>query len=199
MGDGPAGPACERGYRSRSGRADKAGALADVAPKAAGAGDERGCRTYGEGIVVDEVIFPTDNDEVDAHAADIQKAGAGYVRYCVSMPEDYFDKVQQGHEGDYDAKLIVQAWDTFRRSIAAQPRGTRIRCCLCPRSVKPRQFAFGLAVPYGVEEPEGGMMFGLCEKCAPDRTAAEASAQRAMEQVYPGMRPLGVPAQAGHA
>ena len=149
--------------------------------------------------MVDEVIYPKSDAEIDGRAADLQRAGAGYVRYCVSMPEDYLGKVQQGLDGDYDAQLIARAWDQFRKSITTQPRGTRMRCCLCVRSLKPRQFAFGLAVPYGIESPENGMMFGLCEKCAPDRETAEDAAQRAMEQVYPDMRPLGVPMPAGRA
>ena len=149
--------------------------------------------------MVDKVIFPKSDDDIDNRAVAISQDGDGIVRYCLSMPEDYLPTVQRAHEGNYDSRLIVQAWDNFRRALTAQPRGTRLRCPLCPQSLRPRRFAFGLAVPYGVEEPENGMMFGLCEKCAPDRETAEASAQKAMEQVYPELRPLGVPAAAGHA
>lgn len=149
--------------------------------------------------MVDQVIPSRDLEDAIECVNTIRDEGAGVVRYIVCMPEDYLKLVRSGVDGDHDAQLVVRAWKIFRRSLTSQPRGSRVHCPLCPRSLKQRSCAFGLAVPYGVEDPENGMMFGLCEQCAPDRVTAEASAQRAMENIYPGMRPLGVPATAGHA
>ncbi len=149
--------------------------------------------------MVDQVIFAQDEDELQQRAAQLALHSDSVVRFCISLPVDFAMQVRRGLDGDHDSEMIVRAWTQFRRSIASMPRGSRLQCPVCPRSLKPRTCAFGLAMPYGIEEPENAMMFGLCERCAPDRVTAEANAHRAMERVYPGMRTLGVPAQGGRA
>ncbi len=145
------------------------------------------------------MMMARDDAEFFERTDRISGEGDGLVRFTVCLPEDHRGIADQAAVGHFDSQLIVDSWKAFTRTLTSQPRGSRVQCPLCPRSLQPRRFAFGLAVAYGVEAPENGMMFGLCEKCAPDRDAAEAAGHRAMCNAFPGMRSLIISPTAGRA
>ena len=144
------------------------------------------------------MIIPQSDAELFDRAGAISGEGQGYVRFTVCIPADYLGIVERA-KTEHDAAMILYSWNGFRKTLTTLPRGERRVCSLCTRSLKPRSFAFGLLIPYGVESPTGGMLFGLCERCAPDRAEAEAGALTAVARVFPNTRPLGILPGAGHA
>ena len=143
-------------------------------------------------------VTPKSDGELFQRADAISHEGQGYVRFTVCIPSDFLGIADRA-KTDRDASLIFEAWTKFRRTLTDLPRGERRVCSLCTRSLKPRQFSFGLLIPYGIDSPTEGMLFGMCEKCAPDRAEAEAGAIRAVARVFPNTRPLGILPSAGHA
>jgi hypothetical protein len=126
-----------------------------------------------------------DREEWDAKLDAFEAQGGTFIRHAIAMPEDFTQLVDQALHGDLDADMLLSSRSQFMEFLHAAPRGSRVTCCICPTILRPRQFVFGLALPFGVDKPSSGLSFGICHRCGPDRAAAQAAAFRAIQNVWP--------------
>jgi hypothetical protein len=123
----------------------------------------------------------------------------GMLRTIVVLHEDLPGMIRLALGGDPEAVVCLNALRDTQEKVRSAPRWQRILCALCPRSLRPREYAFCLSLPYGMDDPTNGLAFGICTKCGPDREQAEAAAFRALRIVWPESRKVDISPTVGHA
>jgi hypothetical protein len=126
----------------------------------------------------------------------VHREAAGLLTLDIIRPERFVELVVASMSGDAEAARLVQSAVNTVARIEKAPRREPKLCGCCPRTLRGSRFVICVANP-AVDSPSGSIAFALCERCSGDDAAVRNNAAKALQRVWPDLRPITVSHPAG--